>query len=135
MGDCKFLKKGFFYSTGNVDNMCQAMQNLIPQFLRGPNFDLACATRKCSIETKINSFLFNRATTPGVTIPEIFVRHDQEWVDQFGQTHYGSFDFEGNCFGYLGPSEWECCGMYPDRFSYKTNDLLCCADYTVSTSC
>lgn len=123
------------YTTGNVDNMCQALQNVIPVFLRGPEFDLACATRKCAIESKINAFLFTRATTPGVTIPETFVRQDQQWVDEYGNIRYGNFDFEGNCFGYLGSSDWECCGLYPDRFSYRTGDLMCCSDHTVGTSC
>ena len=123
------------YSSGNVDSMCQALQNVIPMFLRGPDFDLACATRKCAIESKINAFLFTRATTPGVTIPEVYVRQDQQWTDEDGNIRYGSFDYESNCFAYFGPSDWECCGLYPDRFSYRTGDLMCCSNYTVGTSC
>jgi len=117
-----------------IRSTCQGLQDLISPRLRNENFDLDCAVRKCAIEVSFSNFLVQRATTPGISLAEDFVRNDQQYKNQYGDLVMGTFEHEQNCLAKdqreIGDHAFEqCCGLYPSRKPF-TNELLeCCEDH------
>ena len=71
---------------------------------------------------------------------------ESPFLPQFGPKSDGSsFDYANQCIHFKDPfgssmkpavtsndsSPKECCGQYPNRFSYSTNQHQCCSDSTL----
>merc|ERR1712004_137538 len=119
---------------GDLESQCQIVQNLLT--FNNPDFDVACATRKCAIEVGFMGTLLEFATTPGMMLNPEFLHKGNNVEDFQGRTVYGKFDFKKQC-GENGPvvnsgpggdggSPTNCCGLYPNRFPYHPVTSVCC---------
>jgi len=118
---------------GDLESQCQMVQNLLT--FNNPDFDVACATRKCAIEVGFMGTLLEFATTPGVMLDPEFIRRGNNVMDNQGRMVYGRFDFSTKCGengsvtsgpGGDGGTPSSCCGLYPNRFPYHTVTSECC---------